>query len=61
MSDERSVYTGVLLVAVLLALLSAVFLLASPHEGSQGGAWFWGALFAVSSIVAAWCFGELLL
>ena len=60
MSDERTVYTSVLVVAVLLALLSALLLLGSSHEGSQVGAWFWGAAFVGSSLAAAWCFGELL-
>ena len=60
MSDERSVYTGVLVVAVLLALLSAVLLLVSLHEGTEGEAWFWGAAFVGSSLAAVWSFWELL-
>ncbi|MDP9488403.1 MAG: hypothetical protein M3Q49_21910 [Actinomycetota bacterium] len=60
MSVERSVYTGVLFVTVLLALLSAVLLLMSPHEGTKSEAWFWGAAFVGSSLAAAWCFWELL-
>ena len=60
MSDERTVYTSVLVVAPLLALLSVLLLLGSYHEGSQGGAWFWGAAFVVSSFVSAECFWRLL-
>ncbi len=49
-----------LIVASSWALISAVLLLGAAYEESTGAAWFWGAFYAASSLVAAWCFGELL-
>ena len=60
MSTERSVYAGLLVAAAFWALMSAIFLLASPYEGYQGRAWFWGAVFVGASLAAAWSFWELL-
>ncbi len=60
MSAERTVYAGLLAVATFGAVISAVLLLAAPYEGDEGAAWFWGAWFLAASVVAAWCFGELL-
>ena len=60
MSTERVVYAGILTAAAFWDVLSAVMLLASPHEGDQGGAWFWASAFVGSSLAAAWCFWELL-
>jgi hypothetical protein len=51
---------ALLFIASLWAVLSAVLLLDAAHEESMGAAWGWGASFAVSSLVGAWCFGELL-
>ena len=60
MSTERSVYAGLLVAAAFWALMSAIFLLSSPHGGGRASAWFWGACFVGSSLAAAWCFRELL-
>lgn len=60
MSPERVVYAGLLTAAAFWAVMSAVLLLQAPHQGDRSAAWFWGAVFAVSSIAAAWFFGELL-
>ncbi|MDP9487761.1 MAG: hypothetical protein M3Q49_18575 [Actinomycetota bacterium] len=51
---------ALLLIASSWAVLSAVLLLGAAHEERTGAAWGWGASFAVSSLVGAWCFGELL-
>jgi hypothetical protein len=59
-STERVVYLGIIVAATFWAVLSAVMLLASPHERDQGGAWFWASVFVGSSLAAAWCFWELL-
>ena len=60
MTTERTVYAGLLAAASFWAVMSAIFLLAAPHEGSRAGAWFWGACFVGSSLASAWCFWELL-
>ena len=60
MSTDGVVYSGLLAAAAFWALLSAIFLLGSPHEGNRRGAAFWGAAFVVASLAAAWCFWELL-
>ena len=50
----------VLLGAVFCAAISAVMLLASAKDRNTGAAWFWAVSFAVSSLVAAYCFGRLI-
>ena len=50
----------VLLVAVLWVAISAVMLFASAEDRNRGAAWFWAVSFAVSSLVAAYCFGRLI-
>ena len=59
-AEGVTVYSGLLATAAFWAVLSAIFLLASPHEGDRGGGWFWGAVFVLSSLAAAWCFWRLL-
>lgn len=60
MSAERTVYAGVLTAAAFWAVLSAVLLVGTPHEGDRGAAWFYASTFVGASLVAAWCFWELL-
>ena len=60
MSVERTVYAGLLVAAAFWAVMSAIFLLASSHEGDRGRAWFWGAAFVGSSLSAAFSFWGLL-
>ncbi|MDP9479830.1 MAG: hypothetical protein M3R38_29915 [Actinomycetota bacterium] len=60
MSEAVAWCPATLIVASSWALISAVLLLGAAYEESVGAAWGWGASFAVSSLVGAWCFGELL-
>jgi energy-converting hydrogenase Eha subunit A len=55
----RVAYLGMLIAAMIGAVMGAVMLLVSPYEGDRPAAWFWGTLFATSSLVAAWTFWEL--
>ncbi len=59
MSTERVVYAGLLAVSAFWALLSGIFLLASPYGENRRGATFWAATFVVASLASAWCFWEL--
>ena len=60
MNVVRSLYLGLLFASASWAFLSAVFLLRSPQEGDRGAAWFWAAIYVVSSFVSAECFWGLL-
>ena len=60
MNVVKSLYLGLLFASASWAFLSAVFLLRSPQEGDRGSAWFWAAVYAVSSLVADCCFWGLL-
>ncbi len=59
MSEVVAWCPAALIVASSWALISAVLLLGAAYEESAGAAWFWGAFYAASSLVAAWCFGRL--
>lgn len=52
MSVVRMAYGGLLVASTFGATLSAALLLKAPGEGDREGAWFWAALFAVSSLLA---------
>lgn len=54
------VYMGMLIAAMVGVVIAAIMLLGAPHEGDRPAAWFWGAYFAASSLVAALAFWELL-
>ncbi len=60
MSAVRAAYLGILVSAIAWSVLSALLLAAVLHEDDRGGAWFWAASFALSSLAAAWSFWELL-
>ncbi len=60
MNAVRVAYLGILAAAMAWSVLSAVLLVAVLHEDDRGGAWFWAACFALSSLAAAWSFWELL-
>lgn len=52
MSPMRVAYLGLLVASASWATVSAVLLLRTPGEGDRAAAWFWAALFAVSSLLA---------
>ena len=49
-----------LLLGGFCAVISAVMILASAKDSNTGAAWVWAAIFAVSSLVAAYSFWRLL-
>ncbi len=60
MSVVRVAYLGILVSAVAWSVLSALLLAVVLREDDRGGAWFWAASFALSSLAAAWSFWGLL-
>ena len=52
MSPVREAYLGLLVASASWATICAALLLKAPGEGDRNGAWFWAALFAVSSLLA---------
>ena len=60
MSPTDQARAALLMVAALMALGSALFMLESVYDGARSEAWLWAAVFFVSSAVAAWCFGRLM-
>ncbi len=60
MNRSETYYASVLAFAVFWSVVSAAMLLQSVREANRGSAWYWAAIFAVSSLVAAYCFEKLL-
>ncbi len=60
MNNAEAYYLSVLTFTVLWSALSAAMLIGSAHEENRGSAWFWAAIFAVSSLIAAYSFWRLL-
>jgi hypothetical protein len=56
---ERVAYLGILAAAMAWSVLSAVLLVTVLRYDDRGGAWFWAAVYAASSLVADLCFWEL--
>lgn len=54
-------YVSLVTFAVFWSVASAAMLLASARKANRGSAWFWTAMFAASSLVAAYSFSRLLL
>jgi hypothetical protein len=59
-SGDEAWYLAVLTFAAFWAAISAAMVIGSVHEGAKGAAWFWAAVFAASSLSAAYCFGMLI-
>jgi hypothetical protein len=51
---------GLLVAMTCWAAISALGMTKSVHEADAEGAWVWVALYAGSSLLAAWCFERLL-
>ncbi len=60
MNRSEIYYVSVLTFAVFWSVVGAAMLLQSVREANRGWAWYWAAMFAVSSLVAAYCFEKLL-
>ena len=60
MSEDEAWYLAVLVFAAFWAVASAAMIIGSVHERAKGAAWFWAAVFALSSLSAAYCFGMLI-
>ena len=60
MNNAEAYYLSVLTFTVLWSALSAAMLIGSAREENRGSAWFWAAIFAVSSLIAAYSFWRLL-
>ncbi len=59
MTPVRAVLAGAFFVSTFTAAVSAVLLLQAPYGGDRGGAWFWAAAYAASSLAADLSFWEL--
>ena len=59
MSPADQARAALLMVAALMALGSALFIIESVSDGARLEAWLWAAVFFASSAVAAWSFGGL--
>lgn len=60
MNRGETYYVSLLTFAVFWSVASAVMLLVSARKANRGSAWFWTAIFAASSLVAAYSFWRLL-
>ncbi len=60
MTGGEGYYVGLLLFAVFWSVVSAAMLLLNAREANKRMAWYWAAIFAASSLGAAYCFGKLL-
>ena len=58
-SEGEAYYLSLLTFAAIWAVGSAWMLIASARERNKPSAWFWAAMFAVSSLAAAYSFGRL--
>lgn len=58
MSEGEANYAGVLVLTIFWAAISAKAFAENVSKEQRGWAWFWGASFAVASLVAAYCFGR---
>ncbi len=60
MIRAETYYVWLLVFAVFWSAVSAAMLLLNVREANKGMAWYWAAIFAASSLGAAYCFGKLL-
>ena len=60
MSYANASRLGLLLAKPLWAAISALGMTKSVHEADVASAWVWTALYAGSSLLAAWSFERLL-
>ena len=59
MNRGESYYVSLLTFAVFWSVASAAMLLVSSRKANKGAAWYWAAIFAASSLVAAYSFWRL--
>jgi hypothetical protein len=60
MSVINAMFVGLLVATIGIAGASAWVLIASIKEMDAGGAWIWGAIFLLTSLLAAFDFWRLL-
>ena len=60
MSYADASRVGLLLAMTIWAAISALAMTKSVHEADTVSAWVWAAVYAGSSLLAAWCFERLL-
>jgi hypothetical protein len=58
-TPETFSYLLVLIAMVSFAVIGALGVTESIHEGAVVSVWVWVAIFLGASVVSAWCFGRL--
>ena len=59
MDKGETDYVSLLAFAVFWSVAGAAMLLVSARKANKGSAWFWAAIFAASSLAAAYSFWRL--